>query len=327
MVSASGLDLARSSDQWARRGVGVRQAEARGAAVGAAGLTLPRASAVGAGSPPPARWPAGRGAPRRSAGACRGGLRSAGRRHLRRGRGQHVPGGGAPERREVRGWCVRTTSRASLRMTGASCADAQVGRLRGRAGRLHDRGVLRRGFDGAPAQARRPGSASDSRVGGWLMLTSGTSNPAVWRVGRRGAGVARPGRDGLTERMAVGVGGGWFNGENGFLEAVLGAPFSTRRLRGAPAGEQLGCFVLGDAAAGRGHGDLRPARSRVVGTDSPCTLERLCGARSHPPGAIYDQLCREAVRPRRGQRGRSGSCQQSSIPPQAPAKRVSCCEW
>jgi hypothetical protein len=34
-------------------------------------------------------------------------------------------------------------------------------------------------------------------------------------------------------------------------------------------GEQLGGFVVGDAAAGRGHGDLRPARSRVVGRGGP----------------------------------------------------------
>jgi hypothetical protein len=95
---------------------------------------------------------------------------------------------------------------------------------------------------------------------------------------------------------------------------------SRRPTRGAAAPTRASwraarAFVMGDAAVGRGHGDVRPARSRVVGIDSFCTLERTRGARSHPPGAIYDQRCREAVRPRRGQRGRSGRCQQSSTPP------------
>lgn len=49
------------------------------------------------------------------------------------------------------------------------------------------------------------------------------------------------------------------------IHAVLGVPLGERLLRRAPVCEQLGGFGLGDAARARWDGELRPARSRVVG--------------------------------------------------------------
>jgi hypothetical protein len=82
-----------------------------------------------------------------------------------------------------------------------------VGRLRGDAEDRCDRGVRRRVLDGASARGRRIGLVAGVGVGGWSMLASGPLNTAVWRVGRRGWGVARPGRASLTGRMGAGCGG------------------------------------------------------------------------------------------------------------------------
>ena len=56
------------------------------------------------------------------------------------------------------------------------------------------------------------------------------------------------------------------------VEAVLGTPVGERSMRGAPVCKQLRGFVLGDAAAGGGHGDLRSAKSLVVGRSGPSNL-------------------------------------------------------
>jgi hypothetical protein len=100
---------------------------------------------------------------------------------------------------------------------------------------------------------------------------------AVWHVDHHavdgeptglGCGSAGSGQLGETDgrglREAVGP-----VVERAAVYAVCGAPLAERMLRRAPVGEQLRGIVLGDAAAGLGHGDLRPARSRVVGRGGP----------------------------------------------------------